>query len=223
MPEADIRCGDLPHTLPDGVTEIILSPGLPLDLPVLNAARQAGVAVHSDIDLFFAECEQPVIGITGSNGKSTVTSMVGQMLQAAGVRAGVGGNLGNAALDLLADDADVYVLELSSFQLERSGDLPLHAAVVLNLSDDHLDHHGDMHAYGAAKARIYSNCRIAIVNRDDAAVASGAEAATEQRGFTLGQPSPEDWGVIRRNDGQWIARGSFAVMPVAGLQIAGSA
>jgi len=221
MPDAKVRCGDLPHSLPADVTEVILSPGLPLDLPVLTAARQAGIPLHSDIDLFFAECSQPVIGITGSNGKSTVTSLLGKMLQASGMRAAIGGNLGAAALDLLASGADVFVLELSSFQLERSGELPLHAAVVLNLAEDHLDHHGDLQAYGDAKARIYRNCKVAIVNRDDPAAAAGAMSNKQQHGFTLGKPSPEDWGVIVKDGGQWIARGSFAVMPLASLQIAG--
>ncbi|NND54878.1 MAG: UDP-N-acetylmuramoyl-L-alanine--D-glutamate ligase [Gammaproteobacteria bacterium] len=221
LPDADIRCGDLPHVLPDGISEIILSPGLPLDLPLLDAAARAGIAVHSDIDLFFSDCKQPVIGITGSNGKSTVTSMLGEMLRAAGMNAAVGGNLGAAALDLLTAEADFYVLELSSFQLERSDELPLHAAVVLNLSNDHLDHHGDMQSYGAAKARIYQNCRFAVVNRDEPELAVSAESCTRQRGFTLSQPAPEEWGVVVKDDGQWIARGTYTVMPVSALQIAG--
>lgn len=221
LPNAELRCGDLPNTIPDGISEIIVSPGLPLDMPLFAAASAACVPVRSDIDLFVNECAQPVIGITGSNGKSTVTSLVGQMLHACGVRAAVGGNLGEAALDLLTADAEVYVLELSSFQLERSGDLPLHAAVVLNLSADHLDHHGDMIAYGDAKARIYRSCRVAIVNRDDPAAATGAESCARQVGFTLSTPAPMDWGVIPQDDGQWIARGASAVMPTASLQIAG--
>ncbi len=221
LPEAELRCGDLPNAIPLGVTEIVLSPGLPLDLPLLADARRQAVPVHSDIDLFFRECRQPVIGITGSNGKSTVTSLVGAMLRASGVRAALGGNLGEAALDLLLEDADVFVLELSSFQLERSGDLPLRAAVVLNVSADHLDHHGDLAAYAGAKARIYRCADVAVVNRDEPAAAQGAEVCAAQVGFTLGTPSPMDWGVIDKDDGQWIARGAYAVMPVAGLRIAG--
>jgi UDP-N-acetylmuramoylalanine--D-glutamate ligase len=221
LPGVEIRCGDLPNAIPDGVTEIILSPGLPLDLPLLAAASAADLPVLSDIDLFINECPQPVIGITGSNGKSTVTSLLGRMLHASGVKAAVGGNLGEAALDLLDSKADIYVLELSSFQLERSGELPLHAAVVLNLSADHLDHHGDMDAYARAKARIYRNCTFAIVNRDEPGACAGAQDCEQQTGFTLGTPSPKDWGVVEKDDGQWIARGAYAVMPVASLQIAG--
>jgi len=221
LPTAELRCGDLPNTIPDDVTEIVISPGLPLDLPLLVAASAADLPVLSDIDLFINECTQPVIGITGSNGKSTVTTLVGRMLHACGVKAAVGGNLGDAALDLLASEADIFVLELSSFQLERSGDLPLHAATVLNLSADHLDHHGDMDAYGGAKARIYRDCSFAIVNRDEPEATVGAQSCAQQTGFTLGTPSPKDWGVIEQDDGQWIARGSYAVMPVASLQIAG--
>jgi UDP-N-acetylmuramoylalanine--D-glutamate ligase len=221
LPQAELRCGDLPNSVPAGVKGIVISPGLPLGLPVLQDAMSLGLPLYSDIDLFMQECEEPVIGITGSNGKSTVTSLLGQMLRAAGVNAAVGGNLGDAALGLLAQGADIFVLELSSFQLERSGKLPLHAAVVLNLSADHLDYHGDMENYGAAKARIYSNCKVAVLNRDEPSLAQGAESAAQQVGFTLFKPSPMDWGVIENDDGQWIARGSFAVMPVASLCIAG--
>ena len=221
LPAAEMRCGDLPNELPAGVTRVALSPGVPLDLPLLRNAREAGIPVASDIDLFMGECAQPVIGITGSNGKSTVTSLLGSMLEAAGLRPAVGGNLGTAALDMLSEAADVFVLELSSFQLERSGELPLHAAVVLNISADHLDQHGDMSAYRAAKSRIYRNCKFAVVNRDDPELAATAESCGELTGFTLNTPSPRDWGVVARDDGQWIARGAYAVMPVAGLRIAG--
>jgi len=113
------------------------------------------------------------------------------------------------------------VLELSSFQLERSGELPLHAAVVLNLSPDHLDHHGDLEHYGHAKQRIYAHCGTAIVNRDEPALAENILESVPQTGFGLGTPAPMDWGVIGNDDGQWIARGSYAVMPVDKLRIAG--
>jgi UDP-N-acetylmuramoylalanine--D-glutamate ligase len=142
-------------------------------------------------------------------------------LNAAGARTVAGGNLGTPALDLLNIDADFFVLELSSFQLERSAELPLHAAVVLNLSVDHLDHHGDLENYAAAKARIYRRCGTAIVNRDEPVLADMIEPGTAQVGFGLGIPSPTDWGVITRDDGQWIARGSFAVMPTDALQMSG--
>ncbi len=219
LPAAALSCGSLPDRVPDGIDEVLVSPGLPTDTPVLQDANSRGIPVHSDIDLFVDACNARIVGITGSNGKSTVTSLVAQMLQAAGVKAVPGGNLGVAALDLLAEDADVAVLELSSFQLAHSGELPLHAAVVLNVSPDHLDQHGDFESYAAAKARIYAKAGTAVVNRDLPGPAP--VACAHEVGFGLGIPSPTDWGVINRDDGQWIARGSYAVMPVSNLQIAG--
>ena len=142
MPAAKFICGELPAGVPEGVTEVIVSPGLPMNLSVLEDAHAKQLPVRSDIDLFISLCKGVVLGVTGSNGKSTVTSLTETMLNAAGVRAVAGGNLGTPALDLLNIEADVFVLELSSFQLERSEELPLHAAVVLNLSADHIDHHG---------------------------------------------------------------------------------
>lgn len=219
FPETDVHCGALPERVPDGIDEVLVSPGLPLDIPVLQDAFARDIPVRSDIDLFVGICAAKVLGITGSNGKSTVTSLVAQMLQAAGLKAVAGGNLGMAALDLLSEDADIAVLELSSFQLERSVELPLHAAVVLNVSPDHLDQHGDLESYRRAKARIYAQADTAVVNRDSQGPAPRAGAS--EVGFGLGIPSPKDWGVIDRDDGQWIARGSIAVMPVSNLQIAG--
>jgi len=221
LPQAERLSGAFPASLPAGTTEVIVSPGVPLDAPILAEAARSGIAASSDIDLFIAECAAPVLGVTGSNGKSTVTSLTATMLQAAGVRAVAGGNLGTAALDLLGTDAEVIVLELSSFQLERSGILPLHAAAILNLTPDHLDQHGDMAAYAAAKQRIYGACRRAIVNRDAALAAPQPEAGVATTRFGLSQPSPEDWGVIDTDDGQWIARGSFPVMPIAALPLTG--
>jgi UDP-N-acetylmuramoylalanine--D-glutamate ligase len=221
LPEADIICGSFPEQVPAGITEVLVSPGMSMNLPLLQDALDRDLPVRSDIDLFMSACTGTVLGVTGSNGKSTVTALTECMLNAAGVRTVAGGNLGTPALDLLNIDADFFVLELSSFQLERSAELPLHAAVVLNLSVDHLDHHGDLDSYAAAKARIYRRCGTAIVNRDEPALADMIEPGTAEVGFGLGIPAPTDWGVITRDDGQWIARGSFAVMPADALQVAG--
>jgi len=225
LPAAEVICGAIPDAVPADVTEVIVSPGLPMDLPVLLHARARNLPVRSDIDLFVSQCKGRVLGVTGSNGKSTVTSLTETMLKAAGVRAVAGGNIGTPALDLLNTDADVFVLELSSFQLERSDELPLHAAVVLNLSVDHIDHHGSFEEYSQAKARIYRHCGTAIVNRDASEVAAmvnlNSDKGAAQVGFGMGIPSSTDWGVIDADDGQWIARGTLAVMPVDALRIFG--
>jgi UDP-N-acetylmuramoylalanine--D-glutamate ligase len=221
LPDAQLQCGQMPERVATDIDLLLVSPGLRMDLPLMLDARQRNLPVFSDIDLFMHTCNGKVLGVTGSNGKSTVTSLLECMLTAAGVKARAGGNLGTPALDLLSDDIDVYVLELSSFQLERSANLPLHAAVVLNLSPDHIDHHGSLAGYGEAKQRIYAACHAAIVNRDEPALAAAISSAIPQIGFSLSKPASRDWGVIDNDDGQWIARGNYPVMPVARLQIAG--
>jgi len=225
MPGAAILQGGPPATVPAGVNRILVSPGVDLRLPVLADARKRAIPVLSDIDLFVAEAAAPITAITGSNGKSTVTSMVGAMLDGAGVRAGVGGNLGTPALELLGPDVRHYVLELSSFQLERSAPVPTASAVVLNITPDHLDIHGDMATYTAAKARIYARCGLAVVNRDLPELAALVPAGTPTVGFGLGAPSGRnrdtDFGLTERSDGAWLSRGTEPLLPVAELHVTG--
>ncbi len=221
MPAAGIIAGSPPAAVPDGVGRVILSPGVDLDLPVIADARRRGLPVLSDIDLFVAEATAPITAITGSNGKSTVTSMLGAMLRGAGVRAAVGGNLGTPALELLDPAATHYVLELSSFQLERSEPVPAAAAVVLNITPDHLDIHGDLAAYTRAKARIYARCGLAVLNRDLPELAALVPPGTPTLGFGLGIPAGQDFGLVPRSDGPWLARGNEALMPAAALPVTG--
>jgi UDP-N-acetylmuramoylalanine--D-glutamate ligase len=221
LPAAEIHAGQIPQQLPAQITRVVISPGVDLHLPVLKDARQRGVPVLSDIDLFVSEADAPIVAITGSNGKSTVTSMLGEMLAAAGLQVGVGGNLGTPALDLLDPAQQFYVLELSSFQLERSQLLETAAAVLLNVSPDHLDLHGDMAGYTAAKARVYARCRLAVVNRDEPALAVLVPAGTPVIGFGLGKPGEGEFGVLHRADGDWLAHGSEALLPVTALQLTG--
>lgn len=165
--------------------EAVVSPGVSLDEPFVQALVNAQVPVVGDVELFARVVNAPVVGITGSNGKSTVTTLVGEMAKTAGWHVKVGGNLGTPALDLLSDDAQLYVLELSSFQLETTYSLACTAAAYLNLSEDHLDRHGTMAAYGSVKARIFRGCGTAVVNRDDAATREGAEQARDLVSFGL--------------------------------------
>lgn len=221
MPDAPLYAGptlpDLSHT----VEQVVVSPGVPLDLPPLVKARERGLEICSDIDLFMGECRAPVIAVTGSNGKSTVTAMTAAALAGAGWQAPAGGNLGTPALDLLDANADAYVLELSSFQLERSQPLAAAAAVVLNLSPDHLDTHGGFDAYRRAKARIYLACRHAVVNRDEPGLAAlpGRDAAVS--GFTLFAPESGDFGLLQRDGEAWLACGERPLLRAAELNVAG--
>lgn len=148
---------------------IVANPGIALATPEIQTALSAGVPVVGDIELFAWQVDKPVIAITGSNGKSTVTDLTGVVAKAAGLKVGVGGNIGVPALDLLSQDADLYVLELSSFQLETTSSLKLNAAAFLNLSEDHMDRYEGMEGYRQAKLRIFDHAESCIVNADDKA------------------------------------------------------
>lgn len=185
----DVPCrfGGFESPLPLGeIAEAVVSPGISLQEPFIRELRDAGIPVVGDIELFARALgpqgtthQSRLIAITGSNGKSTVTALVGAMAEAAGLRVAVGGNFGTPALDLLGDDAALYVLELSSFQLELTETLAPSAAAVLNVSADHIDRHGDLEHYAALKARIFRGAGTAVVNADDPrvnAMATGGAA-----------------------------------------------
>lgn len=226
LPAHAIHLGDWPAAAFDGVDEIVVSPGIGLDQPALAAAAARGVPLLGDIELFARAVQRPVLAITGSNGKSTVTTLVGEMLRGAGLEVAVGGNLGPPALDLLTGpEPDAYVLELSSFQLERTHSLHPAAACVLNLSADHLDRHPSLADYAAAKARVLHGAGVAVLNRDDPAVAGLVTAlAPAQRRiwFGLGRPAgADDFGLVEHADGPWLARGDDSLLPATALRLPG--
>lgn len=200
---------------------LIVSPGVSLEEPAIRAACAAGARIVGDIELFAGEVQAPVIAITGSNGKSTVTTLVAAMAEHAGRRVAVGGNLGTPALDLLAPPAaDVYVLELSSFQLETTYSLAPKAAVVLNLSPDHLDRYADMDAYAQAKAAVYRNAAVCVVNRDDAGAAALAGGECQQS-FGLDEPKGSQFGICELEGANWLCHGTQALMPQSAVRMAG--
>ncbi len=169
----DIRLGGFDLSLLDGASQLLMSPGVSLQEPIASQARVRGIEVLGDIELFARAVRAPVIGITGTNGKSTVTSLVASMAAAAGRRVLAGGNLGVPALDLLEQPVpDLYVLELSSFQLETTSSLALKAAVVLNVSADHMDRYPSIEDYARAKARIFAKAATMVLNADDPLVAA---------------------------------------------------
>ena len=164
----DLRLGGFDLSLLEGASQVLMSPGVSLQEPIAVQARARGIDVLGDVELFARAVRTPVIGITGTNGKSTVTTLMARMAEAAGRRVLAGGNLGEPALDLLSHPVpDLYVLELSSFQLETTSTLKLTAAVVLNVSPDHLDRYATVLAYASAKARIFANAATAVLNADD--------------------------------------------------------
>ena len=207
MPGVPLFAGEIPADLIESAGELIVSPGIALDDPLVVRAREAEVAIVGDIDLFVREADAPVVGITGSNAKSTVTELVGQMARDAGLDVGVGGNLGTPALDLLAPERQLYVLELSSFQLERAGRLDLAVAAVLNITADHLDRHGSMPRYHQAKHRIFRGCRRAVVNRDDPLTIPLAEDAVEMVSWRLGEPELGGFGLRREGGEEFLCHG----------------
>lgn len=220
FPQAEYRFGsfDAPRPLTQ-FSEAVISPGVSLDKPFVRELLDAGVSVIGDIELFARVANAPVVGITGSNGKSTVTTLVGEMAKAAGWRVAVGGNLGTPALDLLADDVQLYVLELSSFQLETTSNLHLRAATNLNLSQDHLDRHGTMAHYAAIKARIFDHCGVAVVNREDPLVMQHAPANAGS--FGLDAPADDSYGLRERDGKLWLAAGESLLLDQASLKIQG--
>src|ERR1700675_666534 len=174
----DLRLGGFDLSLLDGASQLLLSPRVSLEEPIARAARDRGIEVLGDVELFARHVRAPVIGITGTNGKSTVTSLVALMAAASGRTVLAGGNLGVAALDLLEQPTpDLYVLELSSFQLETTSSLQLKAAVVLNVTADHLDRYPSVAAYALAKSRIFAHAATVVLNADDPLVAAMRGAA----------------------------------------------
>ncbi len=221
IPDLALFLGGFTPEVFEAAAQIVVSPGVAVSHPLIQAARARGVPVIGDIELFAGAARAPVVAITGSNGKSTVTSLVGEMARQANRRVAVGGNLGEPVLDLLDDAVELYVLELSSFQLETTSSLAPRVATVLNLSPDHMDRYPDLDAYAAAKARIFQGARIAVVNRDDPAVEALPRATESEVGFTLGTPREGDFGLCKKGGELWFCQGPRQIFPVAGQHLPG--
>lgn len=213
----DLRLGPLDADEMCSYDILVVSPGLPLYLPPLAAAASNGVQLVGDVELFAFEAKAPVIGITGSNGKSTVTALVGFMAEQAGLTVAVGANFGRPVFDILSDKVDLYVLELSSFELETTRSLQLAAGVILNISEDHLDRYdGSMTLYAEAKYRIFNHCSSIIVNRDDPATfpRNGRYNAS----FGLDNQS---YGRLKEGDSTFLTINGKKVFDVKDLRITG--
>jgi UDP-N-acetylmuramoylalanine--D-glutamate ligase len=221
MPHVEVFAGEYPLELIGAAAELIVSPGIAMDSPIVTAAHAAGVPVIGDIDLFMREAAAPVIGITGSNAKSTVTELVGQMARDARLNVGVGGNLGTPALDLLATERELYVLELSSFQLERAHQLGLTVATVLNISMDHLDRHGTLPDYQLAKHRIFQACRKAVVNRDDPLTIPLLGPEVDVISWRMAEPEMRGFGLRHQGGVEYLCHGGEALLPISDLKLAG--
>ncbi|MES9833709.1 MAG: UDP-N-acetylmuramoyl-L-alanine--D-glutamate ligase [Candidatus Thiodiazotropha sp. DIVDIV] len=221
LPDMALFLGGFQAEVFEAASRLVVSPGLSLDHPLIQAAKQRGVEVIGDVELFARAVSAPVIAITGSNGKSTVTSLLGEMARTAGIKVAVGGNLGEPALDLLDDDVELYILELSSFQLESTFSLKLRAAVVLNVSADHMDRYRDLDDYAETKAKVYHQAEIRVINRDDPIVMKMVDDQSSPLGFTLNSPEGSDFGLHELDGVIWLSEGHSPLMPVSELRIPG--
>lgn len=221
-PDTVTHYGNFDTDLIADAVQLIVSPGVSIHTPEIARAGKSGAEIVGDVELFARAVTKPVIAITGSNGKSTVTALVGEMARAADVETAVGGNIGTPALDLLENTkAELYVLELSSFQLETTQSLQPVAAVVLNLSADHMDRYDDLDAYARSKASIYHHAHACIVNRDDALASSLVEMPGPVS-FGLDVPeTDQDYGLKTMNAEAWLMRGDKPIMKASEIRMPG--
>ena len=214
FPDVPLHTGGFNEQWLMAADELVVSPGIALSEPAIARAMDNGAIAIGDIELFCRAVnaaspeKQPLVAITGSNGKSTVATLVGEMVRCSGLNPGVGGNIGTPALDLLDDDSiDVYILELSSFQLETTHSLRATAATVLNLSPDHMDRYPTMVEYHQAKQRIYKGCGTAVFNRDDPLTSPLLPVTAGAVTFTSGTPDLGQMGLLEDDDGIWLSKG----------------
>ncbi|MEO8630494.1 MAG: UDP-N-acetylmuramoyl-L-alanine--D-glutamate ligase [Betaproteobacteria bacterium] len=236
LPKVTVATGAFDAHSFNGIDVIAISPGVALAEPLVQTAVRAGVPVVGDIELFAQSLPSlataKVLAITGSNGKSTVTEMVGAMCRKAGLRTVVAGNIGLPVLDVLGElhdtspamggAPDVFVLELSSFQLETTHTLDAQVAACLNLTEDHLDRYADLAAYAQAKARVFRGHGVQVLNREDAVCRSMVIAGRRVCTFGLDAPATDDeWGLVEVDADTWLAQGKQQLMPLSRLRVTG--
>ena len=221
-PMADLYLGELDARLLSSADELIVNPGIALSTPAIQVAIQAGAKVIGDIELFARAADAPIVAITGSNAKTTVTTLLGLMADKAGKRVAVGGNIGTPALDLLDEQPDLYVLELSSFQLETTDALNAEVATVLNISEDHMDRYADLAAYHLAKHRIFRGARQLVINRDDALTRPLVADQLPCWSFGLDKPDFRGFGLIEQGGEKYLAFEFKVLMPVSELKTRGA-
>ncbi|CAH9019322.1 UDP-N-acetylmuramoylalanine--D-glutamate ligase [Candidatus Nitrosacidococcus sp. I8] len=201
---------------------LIVSPGVSIHDSSILEAQRIGIPILGDIELFAHYAKAPVIAITGSNGKSTVTLLVDAMVRKAGKQVLTGGNLGVPALTLLEKPTpDFYVLELSSFQLETTYTLKLESSCILNISPDHMDRYSNIESYIEAKLRIYQNAKTIVINKDDPYLSSFSDSNSHCIYFTLNRPKTDEYGIQEQNNQIWLAKGNELILLIEQLPIKG--
>ena len=217
-----VRLGALDPELLEGAVFVVASPGLPVRGPFFDEAERRGLAVVGDIELFARAAAARVVGVTGTNGKSTVTTLVAGMALRAGLKVRAGGNLGPPALDLLAEGTELYVLELSSYQLETTSSLCCRAATVLNVSADHLDRYPSLASYAAAKARIFARCDTAVSNLDDPLVVAMPRTASSTLSFSLRASVGATYALALHQGEWWLTRAGAPLLRATELRTRGA-
>lgn len=222
-PEVETFFGSLSVDAVKNAKLLIVSPGVSLGLPDISEAKKRGAEIVGDIELFLQENEKPLIAITGSNGKSTVTTLVGEMCRAGGMNPLVAGNIGEPVLNSLIEklDYDVAVLELSSFQLETTSIVPAESATILNISADHMDRYASMGDYMLAKARIMRGAQRAVLSRHEPELEQITKAA-ELIYFGLDKPAADNvYGIEKRKSGRWLMKGDETLMRLRDVPLVG--
>ena len=220
--------GDFKSSWFASANQLVVNPGIAIATPEIQQAKQSGAEIIGDIELFAREIGQtkPIVAITGSNGKTTVTLLLDLMAKKSGVKVGTGGNVGTPALDLLLEeDTELFILELSSYQLETSPSLQTLSAVVLNESEDHLYRYdNDLEKYAQSKAVIYKNCKMIIANRDDAYSTRFANEVSDYQSivsFGLDKPETGQFGVVSKEGVDWLAKGNDCLLAVDEIKLPG--
>lgn len=227
FPGAELFLGEIPPAIYERLTAIIASPGVALDEPSIQKAIDMSIPVIGDIECLAREVHAPVIAITGTNGKSTVTMLVGEMAKAAGLRVAVAGNIGTPVLDLLDDGIqyDLWVLELSSFQLDLTHSLTPIASTILNVTPDHLDRHHTFKAYIKAKQQVYKQSGLLLYNREDNLTfpdINKQDKPTLVTSFGLDAPTDTQWGITTTADNiNYLAFGQTTLLSVDTMRIKG--
>ena len=221
FPDVTLCLGGLDQAQLLDAEKIVVSPGLPLATKEIQTAKKAGVEIVSDIQVFAEYAQAPVIAITGSNAKSTVTTLVGLMAKEAGLNVAIGGNLGTPALDLINDDIELYVMELSSFQLEATPNLNAAVATVLNISPDHLDRYDSYQAYYESKHAIFNGAKWGVINLDDELSTPIFSQPENTVAFTVKEPKENEFGVRIIDNGMFLAKGEQILLSCQALKIKG--
>ncbi len=219
----DVRLGPLDAEILKQFDMVVISPGISIYDPAVESVIAAGIEVVGDIELFAREAKAPIIGITGSNGKSTVTALTGYLANASGVKVAVGANFGVPVFDILSDDVELYVLELSSFELETTRSLKLESCVILNVSEDHLDrYHGDIEEYAQAKREIFAHAKNVVVNRDDARTFPDKKDRSKYNIVSFGEDNcANGYGIDFAKDGTFLTRNKNRIINTQDLRIYG--